>query len=253
MTEMGGVLSEQRGLDGKCLLVTGGAGVIGSAVARGLAAAGARVAIADMAADETQKVAASIGPQATGLAVDITDEASVDNCVATAALKMGGLHGLVHCDAFDQPTKFLETDLATWEKTVDVNLTGTFLCCRAVSRHLAKQGAGVLVLLTSATGERPEPGNLTYSASAAGVINLMWSIAIEMAPCGVRANAIVPRPTETHQCFLPQNVLNLPGQPEDVVNAAVFLLSDEASFITGMTLHVDGGISQAGYMVAPLK
>lgn len=246
-------------LDGRAVLVTGGAGGIGRAVARRLAGAGARVGVADLAADDARAAAASVGGGAIGLALDVTDEAACDRAVSTMIEAFGALDGLVHCAGIGVERAALDTTLAEWTRILSVNLTGAFLMCRAAARRMG-EGAS-LVTIASTAGERGSARRAAYGASKAGLINLTQALAVELAPRKIRANVISPGPIETELVrrmhapdtragFERRTPLGRYGRPEEVAGAALFLLSDDAAFVTGHVLRVDGGFAMAGIMSA---
>lgn len=242
-------------LDGRRIVVTGGAGGIGRAVAARLLAAGARLLVADR--EGAGEAAGALGPDVRATALDVADETSVERAFDLAAAELGGLDGLVHCAGIGVERAFLETGLEEWRRLLDVNLTGTFLCCRAAVRRMGRGGS--LVTLASTAGERGSARRAAYGASKAGVVNLTQAIAVELGAAGIRANVISPGPVDTdlvrrmhaadtRAAFAARTPLGRYGRPDEIAGAALYLLCDESSFVTGHVLRVDGGFAAAGIM-----
>lgn len=235
--------------------MTGAAGGIGTAVVRRLTAEGAAVFATDIAADALRVLIEQL-PGTAGLAADLARPGGCAAVVAAAIRGLGGLHGLVHCVAIGKQIPILDCPLELWNQILAVNLTTTFEICQLVGRRLAEQGDGVLIALGSGAGIRPNAGNAPYGASKAGLIGLMRAAAMDLAPRGVRANVIIPGPTDTPlmrgmagksvPALRARTMLNRLGRPEEIAAAIVFLLSDEARYVTGAVLGVDGGFSNAG-------
>jgi 3-oxoacyl-[acyl-carrier protein] reductase len=151
----------------------------------------------------------------------------------------------------------LESEVADWRRVIDVNLTGTFLCCREAARAIAGSRSGNIVVIASSSAVRPGVNSTAYAASKAGVANFVRAAAIDLAPHGIRVNAVSPGPIDTELVqkmhspayragftrLIPQRRY---GQPEEVAGAVIFMASDEASFITGSVLAVDGGFTSSG-------
>ena len=235
------------------VLITGGASGIGRATAALLRGEGALVAVMDRDANAAAKVAAECG--AIAIAADVADEASAQRGVDEAAEKLGGLCGVVNAAGIFRPPMMMDTDLALWNQTLAVNMTGVFLVCRAAVPHLRKAGQGAIVNIASGVGLIPTgAGGAAYAASKAGVIGLTRSIAAELAP-DIRVNAVCPGAVETpmtagtlrdaggavNASIVNRYALGRPAQPEEIAAGILFLLAHESSFVTGISLAVDGG------------
>jgi NAD(P)-dependent dehydrogenase (short-subunit alcohol dehydrogenase family) len=240
-------------------LVTGGASGIGRAVARRFAAEGARVAIADLDAAGATAVAEEVG--GFGLGADVRDENAVESLVSGVEEKLGPVDALVTCAGIGAAAPILETSLDDWNRIIGVNLTGTFVTARAVARGMVARGRGCIVLIGSINSHRPVPMRNAYAVSKAGVLMLMRVMAMELGATGVRINGLAPGPIETplahavhsqavrdaYHKRVPQGRY---GTPEEVAAAALFLCSDDASYVNGHMLDVDGGFGAVG-MIFP--
>jgi NAD(P)-dependent dehydrogenase (short-subunit alcohol dehydrogenase family) len=238
------------------ILVTGGGRGLGREIALAVAREGAAVGLVGRTArtlDLTAAKARSHGVAAATAAADVSDAAAVQAAVTELSEALGGLDGLVTAAAVDcawAPTAAME--LAEWDRTIAVNLSGAFYCCRFALPHLVGAGSGAIVNLTSVAGERAWADDVAYNASKAGVELLTRTIAVEYASQGVRANCLAPGaidagmtddlPSEEERERLRRlHPAGRFGTAEEVAEAAVWLLSDAASFTTGATLRVDGG------------
>jgi len=246
-------------LDGKRALVTGAAGGIGGAIARRMHQAGARVTIADIDADRAIAMAKSIGDGAFSTTVDVSNLDSVISMVSEAERLMGGVDVLVHSAGVPMLRDVLELDPADWKRVIEINLLGTYYCDLTVAKSIvARKGTGgVLINIGSAAATRPSRGASAYGASKAGVINLTKSLAIDLAKHGIRVNAISPGPVDTnmatsaHRSAVRENFMRLVpmgryAKPEEMASAAIFLASDESSYVSGANILVDGGYVGAG-------
>jgi 3-oxoacyl-[acyl-carrier protein] reductase len=245
---------------GKAAIVTGGANGIGREISSQLAAAGAAVLVADRDGAEAEAVVAEIaatGGRAVGREVDVRDPAGCEALVAVAREVFGRLDALVTSAGIARSRPFLRTSLELWQETLDVNLTGTFLCCQAAAPAMIAAGGGRIITMSSVSGERGGTGRAAYGASKGGVITLTRVMAVELAPHNITVNAIAPGPVETpmvaamhtaedRAAWLGSVPAQRYGTPAEIAAAAVFLASDEASYITGHVLNVDGGFGAAG-------
>ncbi len=238
-------------------LVTGGAGGIGSAICRALAEAGHRVVVADLSTAAAEGVAKELG--GIGVELDVTRPESVQSAVATIGDSLGPVDVCVNCAGWDELRPFLETDDAFSRKVLEINLSGAIRVTRAVLGGMVERRWGRLVNVASDAGRVGSSLESVYSAAKGGLIAFTKTIAREVARSGVTANAICPGPTETPLLSkiieanedadrviaamtraVPMRRL---GQPEDIAPAVAFLVSDGASFITGQTLSVSGGLT----------
>lgn len=253
------------GLDGRVAIVTGGAAGIGREIALKLAAAGAAVLVADRDGAGADAVAGEVeaaGGRAIGRAVDVRDPAGCEALVASAREAFGRLDTLVTSAGVARSQPFLRTSLELWQETLAVNLTGTFLCCQAAVPEMISVGGGRIITIASVSGQRGGTGRAAYGASKGGVIALTRVMAVELARHNVTVNAIAPGPVETpmvaelhttadRAAWLGSVPAGRYGTPAEVAAAVVFLASDEAGYITGHVLNVDGGFGAAGVISEP--
>jgi NAD(P)-dependent dehydrogenase (short-subunit alcohol dehydrogenase family) len=245
---------EARRFDGAGVLITGAGQGIGAATARRLTAEGARVLVTDLDGERAHSTAADI-PGAAGFRCDVADRAEVEAAVAHAVERFGSLDVLVN-NAYsctpDAPFFEDEPD-ENWARDLDITLTGAFRCARAALPHLAASGRGAIVSIGSVNGEQ-DFGNHAYSAAKAGLASLTRTLAGHAAPRGVRVNLVAPGTIRTEgwagrEEALQHAAAHYPmgrvGTPDDIASAVAFLASADASWITGVTLPVDGGILSA--------
>jgi 2-hydroxycyclohexanecarboxyl-CoA dehydrogenase len=245
-------------LEARTAFVTGGASGIGAATARRLAAEGARVAIGDLDVAGARDVAAEI--DGFGCALDVADAASARAAVAAATEALGPVDVLVNNAGTDRFAFFVRSDEALWDFVLGVNLRGVLACTHAVLPSMHERGRGVIVNVASEAGRVGSQGSATYSAAKAGVIGFTKAIARESARYGVRCNAVAPGPIETpllngaeaqlgelgarlKQGMIDATAMRRSGEPEEIAAAIAFLASDDASYVTGQTLNVSGGLS----------
>jgi NAD(P)-dependent dehydrogenase (short-subunit alcohol dehydrogenase family) len=250
--------------DGRVVMVTGGAMGIGAASARAFAREQARVMILDVddeAGEATARGIAVAGGSALYRRADVTDEDAVAGAVR-AAVEEWGRVDVMHANAGVEWTKTIaDTPRDEWQRVIEINLTGVYLACRYALRQMIEQRSGVLVLTSSPHAINTVPDAGAYAASKGGVLALTRSLALEGAPYGIRANALLPGAVDTPMLqrealastdpegqfarWASIHPLNRLGRPEEVAEAALFLASDAASFVTGTSLAVDGGVLAA--------
>ncbi|WP_245263259.1 SDR family NAD(P)-dependent oxidoreductase [Azorhizobium doebereinerae] len=254
---------DARRLDGRVAIVTGGASGIGRAIARLFAAHGARVVVADVTEQVIEggapTVALIAGEGGTALfqRCDVSQAAEVEALVARAVAEFGALDVIVNNACIRHPRPLLELAEADWKRVLDVNLTGVFLCCQAAVRQMRAQAPrgevrGRIVNLSSQHGMIAAPGDLAYGTTKAGIAYMTRQIAADYAKDGIVCNAVAPGKIVTGQGgrLADEDVLDRArrrtpwprfGAPDDVARAALYLASDDASFVTGVNLMVDGG------------
>ncbi|MDD2729652.1 2-hydroxycyclohexanecarboxyl-CoA dehydrogenase [Malikia sp.] len=252
-------------LQDKTVIVTGGAGGIGGATCRRLAAEGAKVAVFDMNLEAAEKVAADIranGGQAAAFKCDITDRVAVDAAVAATEAQLGPVDVLVNNAGWDVFKPFVKTVPAEWERLIAINLTGALHMLHAVLPGMSERKSGRIVNIASDAARGGSSGEAVYSACKGGLVALSKTLAREHARHNITVNVVCPGPTDTAllagvaegardpakliEAFRSAIPLGRLGQPDDLASAIAFFASDDASFITGQVISVSGGLTMHG-------
>ena len=240
-------------LDNKVAVVTGAGRNIGEAIARTFAQEGARVAVVDLDKGRGERVAGEINKstqnQALPVVCDVTSAADVEKLVKTVVQKWGGVDILVNNAAWTDRKNILDLTEEEWDKVMAVSLKSVFLCTKFVARAMVDQKRkGRIINLASTSGYTGRPNATAYTAAKAGILNLTRSVAVQLAPYGVRVNSVSPNRigSPVGEDVVPENrvVKNLVGRkgtPKDIAAAVLFLACDESDFITAIDLPVDGG------------
>ena len=244
--------------NGKVCLIAGGGRGIGGKTAEFFASQGGKVVIGDVNAEPGQELAGKIGAgKAVFQRLDVTDPKSCEAVVARAVDEFGGIDYLVNCAIKMAPGALKDLALADWKLVVDIGLTGTFLMCQAAGNWMIDNGRpGAMVNLSSNAGVQPYGMSGAYSSVKAGIIMLSRHFAIEWAGKEIRVNVVCPGHTETPLTAYLQDPeikkarsevtpVGRVGQPEDIANGILFLLSDEADYITATQLDIDGGLTKS--------
>ncbi|MCY1388539.1 3-oxoacyl-[acyl-carrier-protein] reductase FabG [compost metagenome] len=240
-------------LSNKVAFVTGAGQGMGRAIVKGFAEAGALVVAADINLEAAQQTIEGLGEDALALVCNVADSASVAAAMAAVEARFGRLDILVNNAGVGSVDAFLETPDENWQRVIGVNLTGTFLCSREAVRLMHKTDAKGTVINISSTSAMTGEGPSHYCAAKAGVMGLTRSMARELAASGIRVNTIVPGPTNTPmmagipddwmQSMLKAIPLGRMGETDEIAKVAVFLASEDAGFITGQNLAVNGGMA----------
>jgi NAD(P)-dependent dehydrogenase (short-subunit alcohol dehydrogenase family) len=245
-------------LESKVAIVTGAARGIGYGIAHRFAAEGASVVLADinapLAEESAARIAAETGRSALAMECDVTDRAAVDAAVSRTVAELGGLDIMMANAGICPFVEFLDLDAATWQRTIDVILTGSFHCAQVAARQMIAQGrGGRLIFTTSLATIAAGSAQADYAAAKGGVKMLMAAMATGLGKHGITANAIAPGVIYTdmgafhwdvpehREAFARTNPIGRLGTPADIASAAVFLASNDAAYITGSTIRVDGG------------
>lgn len=239
------------------LAVTGAGGGIGRAVADAATAAGLDVALLGRSAKGLERLASELGERALAVTCDVSEADQVEAAFATVRERLGAPRGLVTSAAIDRGGVLGEVDPSGFDEVIAINLRGTFLACRACIPGMVEAGGGSIVCVSSPLGLAATPGSGAYSASKAGIQALVRSIALDHAAHGIRANGLLPGPTETKLMWakVPETEvesmratiehevpLSRLAEPAEIAQAALWLLSDSASYVTGAQLACDGGV-----------
>lgn len=244
-------------LSGKVALVTGGSRGIGRATCLKLASYGTDIAVNYSGSDESAAAVVAelteLGRRATAVKADVSDGKSVQEMIDRTVAEMGNLHILINNAGINRDALLLRLKEDDWDGVIATNLKGTFNCIQAAARVMIKNRAGAIVNLSSVVALTGNIGQANYTAAKAGIIGLTKSAAKELAPRGIRVNAVAPGFIETDMTAALSEEIKLKvaakiplggfGMPEDVANLIAFLVSDEASYITGQTIIIDGGLA----------
>lgn len=249
-------------LKNKVAIITGAASGIGKSIAAAFAKEGAKVSIADINLDAAEKTAKEIGSSAIAVKVDVSDISSAEEMAKKVEKESGPLDILVNNAGVSYIIPFLECSQDIWDKTIDINLKGTFNCCQAVLKRMAPRKSGVVINISSQSGKSGNSHYTAYCASKFGIIGLTQSLAVEFASLGIRVNALCPgvvltplwdqmigdyakkrnmKPEEVKPYFESKIPLGRLCTEKDVADTAVFLASDKASYITGQSINISGG------------
>ncbi|WP_334145965.1 3-oxoacyl-[acyl-carrier-protein] reductase [Hyphomicrobium sp.] len=242
-------------LSGKKALVTGATGGIGEGIARAFHQAGAEVALSGRQVEKLEALAAELGERVHVVPCDLADRAAVGKLIDGAIAKLGRVDILVNNAGLTRDNLFMVMKDEQWDDVIAVNLTSTFMLMRAATRHMlrSKTGYGRIINISSVSGVIGNPGQGNYAASKAGMIGMTKSLAREVANRGITANSIAPGfistamtdvLTDKQKSEIAQHIpAQRFGTPEDIAAAAVYLASPEAGYMTGQTLHVNGGMA----------
>ncbi|MBN9669996.1 3-oxoacyl-[acyl-carrier-protein] reductase [Roseibium aggregatum] len=240
-------------LEGKNALVTGATGGIGEAIARALHAQGAAVALSGTRVEKLEALAADLGERAVVAPANLSDRDAVDALVPAAEEKLGSVDILVNNAGITRDNIFMRMKDEEWDQVLEVNLTSGFRICRAAIKGMMKRRSGRIIGITSVVGVTGNPGQVNYAAAKAGMIGMYKSLAREVASRSITVNAIAPGFIETSMTDAlnekqKESILaNVPagrlGTSGEIAAAALYLASDEAAYVTGQTLHVNGGMA----------
>ena len=240
--------------NGKTALITGAGRGIGKTIAEKLAKFGSNIALADMnpVSDDVLKEIEENGTKCLAYQLDVTDVEAVDSVVKKIINETGGIHILVNNAGITKDNLFMRMKPEQWSQVIDVNLNGVFHVTKAVIRTMVKQHSGRIINISSVVGFSGNPGQVNYSSTKSGLIGFTKSLSREVGTRGITVNAVAPGFINTamtqalnesqQQAILSQIPLGRMGEAEDIANAVAFLASEEASYITGTVLHVNGGM-----------
>jgi len=241
--------------EGKTVIVTGSGRGIGRVIAEKFAALKAKVVISDLDQEQVERVATEIGGETVGIKANVTDSSDIESLFEQTRERFGQVDIVVNNAGITRDTLMIRMDEKDWDMVLDINLKGSFLVTKTAAKLMMKQRYGRIVNISSIVGINGNAGQANYSASKAGIIGLTKSAAKELAARGITVNAVAPGfiatdmtdvlPEQAKSAFLERTLIKRPGTPEDVASAVLFLASDEASYITGQVLAVDGGLTIA--------
>jgi len=240
-------------LTGKCALVTGASGGLGAAIAKNLHAAGATVALSGRREEALQKVAAELGERTHVVPCDLGSMEAVDNLIKDAEAAMGQVDILINNAGLTRDGLAMRMKDEDWDSVLDVNLKAAFKLSKNCLRGMMKRRHGRIISITSIVGVTGNPGQMNYAASKAGMIGMSKSLAQEVAARGITVNCVAPGFIETamtdelsddqKSALLGAVPAGRLGDPKDISAAVLYLASDEAAYVTGQTLHVNGGMA----------
>lgn len=248
------------------VLVTGAANGIGMATAQFLAREGARLYLIDIDADGLAAVRAGLpeGTEVESCIASVTDEEAIAGAVDAMAARFGGVDAVVNSAGVVVVEPALEARIDVFRQVIETNLVGSWIVCQAAGRHMARQGGGAIVNISSVYGFQGAPSRTAYCASKGGVVNLTNSLAVEWGPLGIRVNSVAPTGTRTPmvQGLIDRGIYDVDAvsrrtplrriaEPEEIAAACGFLISEEAGMTTGHHLAVDGGWLANGFLMAP--
>jgi len=241
-------------LEGQTALITGAGRGIGKTIALKLAESGADIVLADMSPEvaEVRVVVESLGRKCLTFEADVTDLEAIETMVKKIIEELGSIHILINNAGITQDNLFMRMKPEQWSKVIDVNLNGVFNVTKAVIRSMVKQRTGKIINISSVVGFSGNPGQVNYSSTKSALVGFTKSLAREVGARGVTVNAVAPGFIDTamtqalnesqQEVILQQIPLGRMGDADDIANAVAFLASEEASYITGTILHVNGGM-----------
>lgn len=258
---------DKADFNGKTLIVTGGASGMGLASVKRIIEAGGNAVIADLDIAKAQEVAASLGGAALAVRCDVSSSEQVNALLGRSVEHFGAVDGIICCAGIGAAHPFLELSEEDFDLDLRINLKGTFLPCQAVAKHLVETGRPGSIVATSSTQSMVCSELLVaYAAGKAGVIGLVRAMAVALGPYNIRVNAVAPGPMDTpmlrsgipvgsevERMHISRTPLGRFADPDEMASAAVYFASDDASFITGQTLYVDGGRTVLAFVMPDKK